>query len=540
MRISLFPALVAGWLAVGAVVVALVYAGHQAAMDRAERSSAALALAVEEHTVRVFQTVSLSLGAIADDYQFARPPARHDPAFQRLLVRRLEKLPYVRGLYIIAADGQIAHDTDWPTTPSGSLADAPYFQAHWADPKPDLRVSGPMTSTTPGLGWFIAVSHTMRRAGAFDGVAVAAVQPGYFEMVYRRMELGEGDAIALFHAGGDLVARFPRREQDIGKSFRDRPLFLSRVPQAPAGTYVTGSGMSAGGQIVSYRVVEGLPLVVRVSHSVGATLTDWRRTAIGAALAMGILTLLLAALIFNLLRQRQRREEARERRAQSEKLAALGQLTGGIAHDFGNLLGVISLNLHLLSLNDPGGPVASQALAVAQRTVKRGGELISRLLAFARQQPLQLQPADLNPLVERCHALLAQAAGQRIGVHLQLAPALPRCMVDETLLETALLNLVINAAHALGGAGRIIVSTYPCAEEECVGLVVRDNGPGMAQEVQRRALEPFFTTKGAEGTGLGLPQVYGFMQQIGGTLRIESAPGAGTEVHLLFRIARAE
>jgi signal transduction histidine kinase len=537
MRISLFPALVAGWLAVGAMVAALVVAGHHSAMDRAERSSAALALAVEEHTVRVFQTVSLSLSAIADDYQFARPPARHDPAFQRLLVRRLEKLPYVRGIYIISADGYIAHDTDWPTTPSASLADQPYFQAHWADPGPDLRVSKPMMSATPGLGWFVAVTHTIRRAGAFDGVAVAALQPGYFEMLYRRMGLGSGDAIALLHAGGELVARFPPGDVGIGKSLSDRPLFSTHVPRAPAGTYVTGGGMFSGGQVVSYRVVEDLPLVIRVSHSLRATLTDWRRTAIGAALAMGILTLLLAALILNLLRQRQRREEARERRAQAEKLAALGELTGGIAHDFGNLLGVISLNLQLLSLGDSGTPAAKQALAVAQRTVKRGGELISRLLAFARQQPLQLQPAHLNPLVTRCFPLLAQAAGKRIDVSLQLAPALPPCLLDETQLETALLNLVMNATHALSGAGRITLTTYPCPEEECVGLVVRDNGPGMTEEIRRRALEPFFTTKGAGGTGLGLPQVYGFMQQIGGTLRIESAPGAGTAIHLLFKVA---
>jgi len=227
----------------------------------------------------------------------------------------------------------------------------------------------------------------------------------------------------------------------------------------------------------------------------------------------------------------------RAQREQAEKLEALGQLTGGIAHDFANLLHVVSASLQLIALRPGERDHVLQAAAVARRAVDRGAELIARLLAFARRQPLELKPADLNSLISAAQPLIAQAAGPRIELVLQLAPGLPPVLTDESQLEIALLNLVVNARDAISRQGRISLRTHATASGD-VCLTVEDDGSGMSRDVRLHALEPFFTTKGEAGTGLGLPQVYGFMRQAGGSVELDSSPGTGTRVHLRFAQAR--
>ena len=530
--------LVAGWLAAIAVVVMLVVEGRNTALERGERSSAAIAQIVEEHSARTFQAVSVSLGAIADAWTLARP-RKHDPAFQALLQKRLEDLPYVRALFVVGPDGHLIHDTDYPRTPNVSLADRDYFRQHRDNPKLQHSVSNPIFSRTSGAGWFVSVTERLGTDERFEGIVVAALQPAYFEALYGKTALGEGDVIALFHRDGTLIARHPAVEDRTGRSFAELPLFSTWLPHAAAGTYRTEGHMYPGRRVVSYRSVESLPLVVHVSRSEHAVLAEWRSSALGAGIAMGALTLLLGGLLVQQLLARHRREEARAQRAQAEKLEAMGQLTSGITHDFANLLSIVSMNLELILRNPKDARGAERAALGARRAVERAAELIRRLLAFARRQPLELKPADLNSLLAEAHPLVAQAAGARMELVLQLAPGLPPVLVDESQFEMALLNLVVNARDAMSAKGRIVLRTYADASSGQPGLAVEDEGPGMDEATRRRALEPFFTTKGAAGTGLGLAQVYGFLQQIGGSLEIESAPGKGTRVHLRFPPAPA-
>jgi signal transduction histidine kinase len=216
----------------------------------------------------------------------------------------------------------------------------------------------------------------------------------------------------------------------------------------------------------------------------------------------------------------------------------MGQLTGGIVHDFANLLSIVSMNMDLILRKPADAENAQRAALAARRAVERGAELIRRLLTFARRQPLELKPADLNALLTEAHPLVAQATGPRIELVLQLAPDLAPVLVDESQFEMALLNLVVNARDAMSGRGRIVLRTY-AARHGGACLAVEDDGSGMDEPTRRRALEPFFTTKGQAGTGLGLAQVYGFLQQIGGALEIDSAPGKGTRVRLSFPPAPA-
>lgn len=525
-------ALFLAWFAAIAVVTVLVVDARQDALARGEREAAAMAQIMEEHTVRTFQAVGVSLAAIADTWQLTQPRP-NDPAFRRLLRQRLEDLPYARALFVIGPDGFIIHDTDYPDTPRVSLADRDYFRAHRDDPGLQRFVSEPMLSRTPGAGWFLSVTERLGDGERFVGIVVAAMRPTYFQALYEKLAQGQDEALLLFHRGGRLIARSPPAEEQVGQSFLHLPLF-QRLPQSPAGVYEVEGVVTPGERIVAYGSVPGLPLVVHASVSERAILAEWRQSALGAAVAMGALTLLLAGVSVREARARRRRAAARAQRIQAEKLEALGRLTGGIAHDFGNLLHVVGMNLEMIA-QDPGNAAATERAAViAGRAVTRGKTLIARLLAFARRQPLEIEAADLNALVTEAHPLVAQAAGSGIELVLHLAPALPLVRTDASQFEMALLNLVVNARDAMQGKGRIVLRTAADAASGAPCLEVEDSGPGMSEATRRRALEPFFTTKGDAGTGLGLSQVYGFMQQAGGSVEIASAPGHGARVRLCF------
>src|SRR5688572_10643330 len=359
--------LVAGWIAAAAIVAALVVDGRSRALERGQRSSEALAQIVEEHSARTFQAVSLALGVVADAWELSQPP-KHAAPFQELLRQRLQDLPYVRALFVIGPDGFLIHDTDYPRTPNVSLAARAYFRRYLEDPRLEREVSAPFRSRSgEALGWSVAVTERLAHQGEFKGVVVAAVQPAYFEALYRKLQLSEGDVIALFHRDGALIARHPTGHEDIGKPFLDLPLFSEHLPRAPSGTFATHIGMFPGQHIVSYRTVENLPLVVRVSRSERAVLAEWRRTAGAAAIAMAALTLLLGGLLVQQIRRSRQRESVRAQRAQADKLEAMGQLTGGIAHDFANLLSLILMNLELIQRQPADAEQTRRAAAAAPR-----------------------------------------------------------------------------------------------------------------------------------------------------------------------------
>jgi signal transduction histidine kinase len=532
------------WIAAAVIVGALLLHQRNEILDRATRNAGALALVLEAHTARTLEAVDVMLAGVADAQRIAPALQKHDPVFQATLIERLQAMhPYVRAIFVIGADGWVRHDTDYPSTPDVTLADRPYFEAHVANPALGHSVSSPLQSRS-GLGWFLAVTRRIGGPDAFQGIAVAAVQPQYFESLYRRMGLGEADVITLYHRDGTLIARYPGGTSEIGKSFAAYAMFVKHLPAAAAGSYVTDQGVLDFERLVSYRALDNGPLVVAVAQNMASLLEGWHIQAIGAAIALASLMLLLAALVALFLRQQRLRDIAHERSAQAEKLEALGHLTGSVSHDFANLLNVMAASLRFLGLGPADSQRTREALAVAERAVMRGSQLIDRLRSFARRQPLLLRAAELNAVVGEGVALLRQVVGPSIRMAEELAPGLAPCLVDETELEVALVNLLVNAKDA--GARQITLRTFDCTAEakplgwkierpsDYVCLSVIDDGPGMPEAVRRRAIEPYFTTKGKAGTGLGLSQVYGFMRQIGGDLHIESQPGKGTRVHLLF------
>lgn len=244
------------------------------------------------------------------------------------------------------------------------------------------------------------------------------------------------------------------------------------------------------------------------------------------------------------------RRKAEEALRQAQKMEAIGQLTGGIAHDFNNLLQIISSALNLLERRIARGTFANSDLLrlveTGNRSARQAATLTQRLLAFSRRQPLNPRPLESNRIVTRTSELLRNTLGEGISIETVLAGGLWPIFSDADELENALLNLAVNARDAMPQGGRLTIETanahlddaYSSAQEELtpgqyVMIAVSDTGTGMTEEVAARAFEPFFTTKeSGQGTGLGLSQVYGFVRQSGGHVRIYSEQNEGTTVKI--------
>ncbi len=232
---------------------------------------------------------------------------------------------------------------------------------------------------------------------------------------------------------------------------------------------------------------------------------------------------------------------------QAQKMESIGQLTGGIAHDFNNLLSVLASGLEVLTLR--GGAVGDvKTLDSMRRAIDRGATLTQQLLAFARQQPLQPETHSVNRLVSGFESVLRRAVNASIDFEVHLEPEIRATVIDSARFESALLNLVVNARDAMPDGGRICIETanVELKERDVNGLApgsyvkvtVSDTGTGMTPETAQRAFEPFYTTKEVgKGTGLGLSQVYGFIKQSGGEVKIRTAPGEGTAIAIYLPAA---
>lgn len=227
------------------------------------------------------------------------------------------------------------------------------------------------------------------------------------------------------------------------------------------------------------------------------------------------------------------RQRAEEMLRQSLKMQAVGQLTAGIAHDFNNLLTVINGNLERLKRGVDDEHKAARSIENALSASERAARLTGQLLAFARKQPLLIVPVDVNQAVCDLVPLIEQTTDGKMTIETDLWPASLDIAIDKNQFDGAILNLALNARDAMPAGGLLRITT--ALEGGSVAIFVKDQGVGMDSETISRAVEPFFTTKPVgSGTGLGLSQVFGFVVQSGGQVKIESEPGTGTSVKLSF------
>ncbi len=230
----------------------------------------------------------------------------------------------------------------------------------------------------------------------------------------------------------------------------------------------------------------------------------------------------------------------------SQRMTALGEMTAGLAHDFRNILAIIELGLSLAERNRDDPEKAQAALAAAHEGIRRGIRLTSQLISFARPEKPDVHPENVNDLLDGLKAFLKYGAGPGIRIVLDLAPDLPKCRIDPPQFNAAILNLVINARDAMPDGGEIRIETDECQRliddsgappRRCVRVRIIDQGCGMPPEIARHLFDPYFTTKGEAGTGLGVPQVATFMRSSGGNVCVNTEQGVGTSFDLLFPTA---
>ncbi|WP_242126962.1 CHASE3 domain-containing protein [Sphingobium sp. Sx8-8] len=355
----------------------------------------------------------------------------------------------------------------------------------------------------------------------------------------------------------------------------DDRLFLMRsgIERRRQGAIIAPDDFNAG--MVTMTKIRAVVAAMRAREAQllkGRTANDYRLSllvSVGMAVSAVLITLLgalalrtayrrvteatesqqaLSSINRRLVAEGQEREAAEAQLRQMQKMESIGQLTGGIAHDFNNMLAIVigSLDMARRRLAAGTDPRVTKSIDNAAEGAQRAAQLTARLLAFSRQQPLDPQPTDVNKLVGGMSELLRRTIGESIRVETVLAGGLWRASIDAGQLESAIINLCVNSRDAMPAGGRLTIETanahlddaYAAGQSDVapgqyVMVSVTDNGTGMPPDVVDRAFDPFFTTKGVgKGTGLGLSQVFGFIKQSRGHVKIYSEPGEGTVIKI--------
>jgi two-component system NtrC family sensor kinase len=513
---------------------------------------------VHEHALKVFETIDRSLAelnevvrGVPDDTIRAREPALH-----RRLKRLTDSLPQLKSAWIFDADGKALVNSLVSPPPELSFADRDYFYAH-VDQSIGTFIGTALAPRPPYQGArFFGVSRRRESDdGRFIGVIQASVLPEYFESFYARIGADPGSFFAMGRTDGAMLTHFPRLDHDIGL---DPTGPVGReIAARPEHGLITVAWPSDGiERRIGYRRVAEYPIYVSAGLETSAIRARWLAT-MGQHLVFGLpataLLFLLLALAFRRTQQIQaeaaRRREAEEALKHSQRLEALGQLTGGVAHDFNNLLTVIRASVDLLNRPQLTEERRQRYITAIADAVGRAAKLTSQLLAFARRQTLKPEVFDVGERMQSLQDMLAPLLGSAIEIAMRL-PAEP-CLVraDAGQFETALINMATNARDAMQGKGRITFtvepattvpaalagasSSRPPANHGFVSVTVSDTGIGIPAARLGRIFEPFFTTKQVgHGTGLGLSQVFGFARQSGGEVTVTSEVGHGSTFSL--------
>jgi two-component system NtrC family sensor kinase len=517
--------------------------------DTADREIERTLDVAHEHALKVFETIDRSLAELnevvrgmSDDDIRAREPALH------LRLKQLtDALPQLKSAWIFDAQGHALVNSLRLPAPQISFADRDYFNAH-VDHAIGTFIGTPLTPRQPYQGArFFGVSRRRDAAdGSFAGVIQASVLPEYFESFYARIGRDPGSFFAMGRMDGVVLAHFPPLDRD-----------LRLDPSGPVGRTIAAKGdhglttlaWPADGieRRLGYQRVSEYPIYVMAGLETEAIRARWLAT-MGQHLVFGApataLLFLFLALAYrrtqHLQAEAARRRDAEEALKHSQRLEALGQLTGGVAHDFNNLLTVIRASIDLLNRPQLPEERRQRYIDAIADAVARAAKLTAQLLAFARRQALKPELFDVGACVQSRHDMLATLLGPAIEIVMRLPQEASLVNADSGQFETALFNMAVNARDAMQGRGRIVITvrtaaqlpgapTRPTSPHGFVAVSVADTGIGIPAEQIDRIFEPFFTTKQiGRGTGLGLSQVFGFARQSGGEVTVDSEVGKGS------------
>jgi signal transduction histidine kinase len=535
---------------------ALSYRSTYALADeRIERSLDVL----QEQALKVFQSMNLALDTI--EYMVAglsEPEIRANEQRLHMRLRQIQSaLPEVQSIWIFGPTGHPQVITrDYPAPYAEDYTALDYFAVP-RDGPPGVYIGGIHQSISGGQPYFSFNRARQNAQGKVVGVIEMSLLPSNFSQFYSHLLSGEGLQFALVRDDGVMLARYPPISRDL--RLDERSGFHRSIVANPAGGFYTSVG---GNDNVERRVgtrrLPGFPIYVIAGIDTAQIRNEWMG-GMAMHLIFGIpATLFLFLTLLAVLRRTRRlyaetdqRLAAEETLRQSQKLDAIGHLTGGVAHDFNNLLTIIIGNLEtaqrqLESWTDAVHLKLAQRIGSAMHGAERAAALTKRLLAFARQQPLNPAALDVNRLLNGLADFLRRALGEDVALEIVGAGGVWPVEADAAELEAAVLNLAVNARDAMPDGGKLTIETanaylddgycrqYPDVRPgQYVQISVTDTGAGMTKAIIERAFEPFFTTKQAgQGTGLGLSQVYGFVKQSGGHVKIYSEVGEGTAIKM--------
>lgn len=477
-----------------------------------------------------------------------------EAALHEALRARTVDQPQIQSILILDAQGRTLASSRLLPFPVVDMSDGEYFRAH-RDGHTGSHLSRPIVTRTSGervLNLSVAFNDDQ---GRFGGVVNVAVLTSYFGSFFHDMVAGDPElTMSLFAASGEVYTQWPEMPGD-GTRLSDAGPIMQSIYQGSESARLRGvSSISGEDSYLAYRKVGSYPLFV----AAGRDRSTMQQALLGelallflvgalpvcALFATATVALRNARMVLSTMEQLEKETETRRRAEeallQSQKLEALGRLTGGVAHDFNNALMVISNNLFLLRRMAPD--VGTKQIDSMTRAVKSATNLTRQLLAFSRRQPLVTEHIVLQERLPPLRDLIAPVLGSKVQLLVNVEPDTSPVQLDLAELELALLNLGINARDAMpsGGALAIHACNAPAGAASTsaptmVMIEVRDTGTGIAPELLSKVFEPFFTTKAVgQGTGLGLSQVYGMCERMGGRAEIASTMGEGTCVTLYF------
>jgi signal transduction histidine kinase/ActR/RegA family two-component response regulator len=565
--VTLLKGALAAALLVPALGVGLLgYFEYHATIAETRAAVARSVDVAREHAVKVFETHELvaarvdeMLRGLSDGEILAR-----EFEFHERVAGFAGELPQIQDLWVIGAEGRALLSANiFPIPREVDFADRDYFVAHAEDPERGTFIGDLLIGRVDPSRVFFQVS--VRRSsldGSFNGVIAVSVEPDYFRRFFARFVTPDpGSFAALVRSDGARLARMPESEPGPFRMPPDSE-FLRAIRSAPGGgVYETVSSTTGIDSIVGYRRVPDTPVYAAIAVPRSVPIAQWQRLfawqlalAVPATLALcGVTWVALRrtrseqAALLRVREETERRRELEDQLRQSQKLEAIGQLTGGVAHDFNNLLTVIVGGLEAI-LRRPSEIDRVKRFAQAALTAAaRGERLTQQLLAFARRQTLRPEVTEIGALIGEVRPLLRRAVGEGITLNFELRSQ-SHCLVDPGQFEAALLNLVVNARDAAPSGGQITIRVTdlilgPGEVPETppgryLQVSVIDTGVGMSAALRARVFEPFFTTKEfGKGSGLGLSQVYGFVRQSGGGVTIDSSEGRGTTISMFLPIS---
>lgn len=516
----------------------------------------------QEQALKAFQLVDLTfnnanelLAGMYDSDISAGEERLHD-----LFKKLVSAVPEVQSIWVYDKEGRaLVTSTVHPPPQTTRYSDRDYFVAH-VNADAGTYFGQVYTSQFNGQPFF-TVSRRLPRDGAFAGVLQISVLPSTFYRFFSTLAYSAGLQYALIREDGTFLVRFPAPAGPIGR-LGEHTGFRQKIAKDPqGGFYTTTSPVDNIERRFGVRRLGTTPLYLSAGIASSTIREEWiggmAPHLIFGVPATLILFLTLAAVLQRtqrLYQEMDRRAKAEQSLRQSQKLEAIGHLTGGVAHDFNNLLTIIIGNLEnaqrqLESWTEGGLTKLQRRIDSAMHGAQRAATLTKRLLAFSRQQPLNPVALDVNRLLNGLSDFLRRALGEDISLEIVGAGGVWTVDADSAELESAILNLAVNARDAMRDGGKLTIEASNSYLDEAycrqhadvrsgqyVQIAVTDTGSGMTREIIDQAFEPFFTTKeSGQGTGLGLSQVYGFVKQSGGHVKIYSEVGEGTTVKIYLR-----